>query len=306
MSFVSSFRRLLIAFSIYSVTLSPGVWAHHGDETGNLGNLGNGYGLETGTMIELGHEQSPVHILVGATLPGLAQETGDHHVVYRYFWVSFRMFTPLGGPEARGIPMLGVNVTPVTRVQTQHDGSAWSLRFAPIEVRRDVGSEIEWSGSFQALGMAYSIDRPLEGEFKEGQKAQFEKFARIAVDLLGIRVAQTRDEALGENVFRGLQIGSVQALGGLRWNLTESSSLALTVGVRGGGALGARSPEAKFGSSHFYELDTFAQIQWLLQTAFTPLQLRLEGGYHLFGLSGEEDGHLHGHPYLAISAGTWF
>jgi hypothetical protein len=293
-------RRALILVLFLSFLMPDAARSHHGDETGNLGNLGNGFAVESGAMIELGHDESPVHILVGATLPGWTRETVDHHLSYRYFWVSFRVFTPLTGPEAGRLPVVGVNITPVSRVESSHHGTAWSVRFAPMEIRRDLGSAIDWSASVQAIGMAFSVDRPLVGEYSEEQKARFEKFARIAVDLLGLRLAQSTDQDL----FTGFQIGSVQVLGGLRWNLNEQASLALAVGVRGGGAIGGSERTPNFGSVSMFEIDTFLQIQLLLQKAFIPLQLRLEGGYHLFGLTSQGDPH--GHPYLAISAATWF
>jgi hypothetical protein len=290
--------------------LSPGLsMAHHGDGTGDLGNLGRGIGIETGSMIEIGHD-APVHILVGASFSGVKFYEPDHHTHYRYFWVSFQGFVPVGGDGSSPVlPMMGINLTPVTRITTTHEGTTSSIRFSPIEIRRDVSSGINSSVSVQAIGMAYAVDRPLVGEFNEEQKAEFEKYARIAVDILGLRFAQTTNE---EN-FWGGQVGSVQALTGLRWNLNEKTALSLALGGRSTLSFGKLGDAD--GLASLYEVDVFAQVQLLLAGAFVPMQFRLEGGYHLFGLSQahdhsaestDEHSHSHGHPYLVLSAGLFF
>lgn len=326
--------RFFAAAILWALTLcslnARSALAHPEDDVGNVGNLSRGISTEGGTMIEFGDEGESVYVLVGASVPGIKRQGGEHgDETTLYFWVSLRAFVPVGATDSSvaPLPVAGVTITPVTRIHGPHDGVTTSMRFVPIDVRRDVLGGIQWTASVQAIGLAYSIERPLHvGHGHEGEdshadhdqeRAELEVFARIAVDLVGVRIAQS----LTEELFAGGQLGTLQSTAGIRWNLSEVTSLVLSIGGRGGAALGALHHEGGREAAVYADAELFGQIQLLLATRFMPLNLRLEGGYHLFGLSplapesdgGDEHDHhegeghgAHGHPFLAISVGGMF
>lgn len=298
----------------WAVLLPVQAWSHPGHDMTTL--FGSGLSVGSGTMIEVGHDE-PVQILVAVSYSGWGTPTADHLVFYRYFWVSAQSsFT--GGPSAE-LASIGLNIVPVSRVTASHEGVITSLRYFPIEIRRDVVSGIDSSLSVLAIGWARRSEGALGGGHgshghDDGdhvhETPHFTKFAQIAVDVIGLRVADFADEGL----FLGGQVGAVQVQAGLGWNINENHSLTVSLGGRGSLAAGTDVSDPRF--KLFGEGDAFAQIQYLLDLTWAQLSFQAEGGFHMMGtwhpdyaqVGGAPEGHerAHGHPYVAIGAGASF
>lgn len=279
----------------------PG-WAHHPDPTANPNIQGSGpFAIGGGVLFPFEHGNSP-SVLVSVEYRGHNVETGDHHVSYRYFWVSAQTFLNLR-PHSHShdsatadhhndplIESVMINVAPVTKIKTGHDGTTKSVRYLPIEVSRTVDIGLNGSVKVQAIGWAYYNEQPMIGE-------TVSRFAHIAVDLVGLRYASIMDRG----PFVGAQVGSINAAAGLNWRHTEQLNARFSVGVRGGLAGGELTSADQVVA--LAQSDFFARIETTLARSFGRVGAFAEGGHHVFEVLDDEShsaGHSHGHGYLMV------
>lgn len=303
---------------VLSIACSPlhSAWAHHENPSGNLIRPDGDFSIGGGVMLEAEEGASP-KLLIAVSYNGISRKTGDHHVMYRYFWVSAQMtLATVPGDGGSVLNSLVLNIVPEMRITTSHQGYTWARRVFPIEFRHDVDQQIEASIAVQAVGWAWSTETPLIGKFDEHERARFTKFAQVMVDIAGLRLASMGAEQL----FMGLQVGTLQARGGLAWNFHRSSSLRIAVGVRANGAVGVdTNSSAAMGLG---EADFFARLDLWIKTAYVNLAIFLEGGYHAFKIFSAETAashaaaheeadehdhhHPHGHPYILSGVAVSF
>jgi len=264
---------LVLALALIPV---DSAFAHHGDPTSDLG-----YGAvsgdvlaSAGVMKEFGHQGS-VDILVAATYRGHEAHTSDHHVSYRYFWVTAQaLIAPRADSLGTVIPSFSLNIVPVTKVSTSHEGVTRTVRYLPSQISRDVVAGIRGNVTVQAIGWSRYSEAPLVGEYSEHELARVVRFAQIAVDVVGLRFAGLSDQG----IFVGGQLGSAQAQAGLAWNLDQKVSLRFALGARGNTGAGIETKATQFAA--IAEGDVFARLQLLLNTAYAKLNVFVEGGYH--------------------------
>lgn len=317
---LSNFRLMLFPIAALFMFATPfSALAHHQDPTTDPHSGGNhGVSTSTGTLFEIGHSDE-LEVLLAVSWAGIEQETGNHHVYYQYFTVSTQLGLGVGADGlATDLPTsLSIDLVPVTRVQTSHDGWTRSWRFLPTEIRREVDSGMNASVAIQAIGWTIHTSKEIGHDHPEDHDSAIldehthhavSLFASLAVDVLGLRYAQFAEH--GE--FLGGQLGALQGQAGLAWSPTESVTFQLSVGGRGNMAAGTMSADGGF--ALIQESDLFARIQALLDQGLVQWNVGLEAGYHQLGLiepvqshSADATNHAaHGHAYVMISVGGRF
>lgn len=288
---------IFVSALLFAFSAQTACYAHHNDPTGELNGTGDfNLNASTGILIEPNSGESP-QILVAVQYHGIERHTGNHHVTYRYFWVSGQVFIGTGD-DAGTVPSFRVNIVPVSKIMTSHTGVTTAIRAAPIEISRDVDIGLNAGVKIQAIGYAWGAEAPLVGSYKEGEQAKFVRFAQIAVDLLGIRYAQFE----GAGHFVGMQAGSASAQAGLGWNLNKATSLRLAIGGQADFAGGSDLQTGRI--EYLTSADLYSKIALLLKTKSVAFQLGVQGGYHVFNSTySDGSGETHGHPFILITVG---
>lgn len=299
---------LLLAFGLAVASLAPSAVAHHPDPTTGVGTAGpQDFNLSGGVFLPFqeGHSFS---VLVGLEYRGVRAETADHHSSYRYFWVSgMAHVTPAAAghaPEGGGehhhsgsqqlMDSLILNIVPVTKITTSHEGWVQAWRFGPIEASRDISLGINSSVKVQAIGLSHYAESELAGE-------QLKKFAQIAVDVIGFRYANVVDR--GD--FVGAQAGSLVGQVGAIFS-HGPTTVRLSLGTRAGVAVGGFTSQSR--AAVLGQADFFGRVEALFDNAYGRLGVFLEGGHHTFRIyGGDADNPTgHGHPFLMMGVSWGF
>ena len=134
--------------------------------------------------------------------------------------------------------------------------------------------------SGRANGFMVQNEGPLSGvphgEADEHRLATLVRFAQIAVDVIGLRYANFSDN----DHFLGGQVGTLQVIGGLGWNITQAVSVRVSLGARGELAMGGNLSQGGF--MMLGEAEFFNRIEVALRTAYMRLAIYADLGMHAF------------------------